>query len=89
MFPTTVEFVVRLTIVVGVVTNDHVGAVLKSPGVCGEDCGGGGKGKGEEGIGTPAEVCAREDASDIACASVSVRVVVDPPARSVFRLHRL
>jgi hypothetical protein len=50
-----------------------------SPGGCGEDRGGG---EGEEGIGTPAGVCARvcacEGASDIVCASVIVRVVVDP-----------
>jgi hypothetical protein len=55
------------------------GAVLKSPGGCGEDCGGG---EGEEGISIPAGVCTRVcacgDASDIACASVIVRVVVDP-----------
>jgi hypothetical protein len=59
-------------------TNDYVDAVLKSPSGCGE----GGE-EGEEGIGTPAGVCARvctrEDASDIACASVTVHVVVDPP----------
>jgi hypothetical protein len=65
-------------IIGGAVTND-VGTVLKSPGGCGEDCGGG---EGEEGIGTTAGVCARvcacEDASDIACASVILRVVVDP-----------
>ena len=40
-------------------------------------------GEGEEGIGTPAgvcaRVCAREEASDIASASATVRVVVDPP----------
>jgi hypothetical protein len=52
--------------------------VLKSPGRCGEDCGGG---EGEEGIGIPAgvcaRVCARDNASDIACASVIVCVVVD------------
>ena len=35
---------------------DDVGAVLQSPGGCGED---GGGGKGEKGIGTPAGVCAR------------------------------
>jgi hypothetical protein len=72
------ESVVQLTIKGGAVISD-VGAVLKSPGGCGEDCGGG---EGEEGIGTPAGVCARvcacEDASDIARASVTVRVVVDP-----------
>ena len=45
---------------------------------CGEDCGGG---EGDEGIGIPAGVCARvcaSEASDIARASVIVRVVVDP-----------
>ena len=53
--------------------------MLKSPGGCGEDCGGG---EGEEGIGIPdgvcAHVCACEDAFDIACASVIIHVVVDP-----------
>jgi hypothetical protein len=74
------ESVVRLTIEGGAVTKD-VGAVLKSPGGCSEDCGGG---EGEEGIGIPAGVCARicssdgASASDIACASVIVSVVVDP-----------
>ena len=62
----------------GAITND-VGAVLKSPGGCGED---GEGGKGEEGIGTPGGVCARvcacEGASDIASASITVCVVVDP-----------
>jgi hypothetical protein len=58
--------------------------VLTSPGSCGEGCGCGGctGDEGEEGIGTPAGVCARvcasDGASDIACASVTVRVVVDP-----------
>ena len=51
--------------------------MLKSPGGC-EDCGG----EGEEGVGTPAGVCARvcapDRASDIACASVTIRVIVDP-----------
>jgi hypothetical protein len=78
--PSLPESVVRLTIVGGALTND-VAAVLRSPGGCGEDCGGS-EGEGEEGIGTPAGVCARvcacEGASDIACASVIVRVVVDP-----------
>ena len=62
----------------GAITN-NVGAMLKSPGGCGED---GEGGKGEEGIGTPGSVCARvcayEGASDIASASVTVCVVVDP-----------
>jgi hypothetical protein len=52
-----------------------------SVGGCGKDCAGG-EGEGEEGIGILAGVCARvcacEDASDTACASVIVRVVVDP-----------
>jgi hypothetical protein len=80
--PSPPESIVRLTIVGGAVTND-VGAVLKSPGGCGEDCGGDGD-EGEEGIGIPAGVCARicssdgASASDIACASVIVSVVVDP-----------
>jgi hypothetical protein len=65
--PSPPESVVRLAVVGG--------AVLKSPGGCGEDCGGG---ESEEGIGTPAGVCACEDASDIACASIIVRVVIDP-----------
>ncbi len=42
--------------------------------------------EGEEGIGTPAgvgaRVCACEGASDIACPSVTVHVVVDPLAAS-------
>jgi hypothetical protein len=73
--PSPPESVVRLTIVGSAVTND-VGAVLKSPGGCGEE--------GEEGIGIPAGVCARicasdgASASDIACASVIVSVVIDP-----------
>ena len=53
--------------------------MLKSPGGCGEDCGGG---EGEEGIDIPdgvcVRVCAREDASDIACASIIICVVVNP-----------
>jgi hypothetical protein len=65
--PVTGESVVRLTIVGGAVTSD-VSAVLKSPGGCGEDCGGG---EGEEGIDTPAGVCACVCASDIACANVT------------------
>ena len=44
--PSPPESVVRLTIVGG--------AVLKYPGGCGEDCGGG---EGDEGIGTPAGWC--------------------------------
>jgi hypothetical protein len=74
--PSLTKSVVRLTIVGGAVTSD-VSAVLKSPGGCGEDCEGG---DGEEGI-TPAGVCAcvraSDGASDIACADVTVRVVVD------------
>jgi hypothetical protein len=69
-------------IVGGAITND-VGAVLKSLGGCGEDCKGG---ESEEWIGIPAGVCARicacEGASGISCASVIVRVVVDPPVVS-------
>ena len=49
------ESVVQLMIMGGAVMND-VGAVLRSPGRCGE---GGEGGEGEEGIGTPAGVCAR------------------------------
>ena len=64
------ESVVRLTIMAGAVMND-VGTVLRSPGRCGE---GGKGGEGEEGIGTPAGVCAcvcdYEGASNIASASV-------------------
>jgi hypothetical protein len=71
--------VVQLTIIDGAVTNDVGAGVLRSPGGCGEDCG---CSEGEEGIGTPAGVCARVcaccDASDIACASVTILVVVDP-----------
>ena len=65
-------------IVGGAVTND-VGTVIMSPGKCGE---GGEGGEGEEGIETPAGVCACicecEGASDIASASVTVCIVVDP-----------
>jgi len=53
--------------------------MLKSTGGCGEDCGGG---EGEEGIGILGGVCVRvcpwEGTSDIACASVTAQVVVDP-----------
>jgi hypothetical protein len=77
--PSLPDSIVQLTIMGGAVTND-VAAVLRSPGGCGEDCEGG-EGEGEEGIGTPAGVCARvcacEGAFDIACASVIVRVVVN------------
>ena len=58
---------------------NDVGAVIMSPGKCGE---GGEGGEGEEGIETPAGVCACicecEGASDIASASVTVCIVVDP-----------
>jgi hypothetical protein len=54
---------------------NDVGTVLRSPGGSGEDCGGS---EGEEGIGTLAGVCAHTGDWDIALASVTVRVVVDP-----------
>jgi hypothetical protein len=47
--------------------------VLKSPGGCGEDCGGG---EGKEGIESVLRL--DDNASNIACASVTVCVVVDP-----------
>ena len=58
---------------------------FKSGSCYGELCGGGEVGEGgeEEETGNPAGVCARvctcDGASDIACPSVTVRVVVDPP----------
>ncbi len=67
------ESVVQLTIVGGAVKNDVV-AVLTSPGGCGEGCGGPER---EEGVGTPAGVCARVGACNIASACVTVRIIVD------------
>ena len=69
---------------------NDVGAVLKSPGGCGED---GEGGEGEEGIGTPAGVCARvcacESVSDIASAIVTVCVVIDPLVVSSDRCDKI